>query len=624
MVMTWHVLFCFLLQSSADESLMQVAQSNDVHLKQYKAMSDVPWEMHLKAMEPVLLQAAKGGKLNNVTKEAINAILNLTADIETEINATHDNDKAELVTAKAAVTGCNNDANVVTKIVSFSTEVPKLEKAHSALRTTELGAKQGTLSSCEIYKADSLKVPEIPTTCHGQSPLTFPTDYPLKSGIKGGWFDSTGCNMASHVDALVTAKKSLLTCTDKRDSYATAIGNSKAAQLAFEVAACQWHTESYTICKTLDSCYARTAGALANTCDRVANNVAARKKHLAAVEKFECLGKSLLDGTSIDKCADLTVADTHLDIACPSVDKKWCGTIPAPGSQEFTQLHYTNASWISEATNDLSTQTSILDSVQQCNQQPGGPTTTSSTTTAAPSSPLTLNLVTNFHSCSAGRTEACVADPSQFALDGWNMVLDYEDDWCQQDLPHTAAETRDGFQTSNAAFIGLDALSALESKGFLESKVKVCFFSSTEGCQGYCEHIYNDEYQVRSTCQSVHDKLQTTQGRIAAFLAGACADGGNYASIIHPKQCGNREANDRKHASPGGCTPTWDHYTTGHEMIWDKEACGIALYNATRGARNGLGGDGSKEFGYVSCSSSPQFQDKVFYRKTDTLQVFVK
>lgn len=101
--------------------------------------------------------------------------------------------------------------------------------------------------------------------------------------------------------------------------------------------------------------------------------------------------------------------------------------------------------------------------------------------------------------------------------DAWTYVLHYRDDPNVDDIPNTIQDVAAGFETTNAKFIGIDALQNVDF-----DIAQICV-GSTNGCSLTCETI-DDTMTFPCYCAAA-GALDTPVKRFLASMAGICQAG---------------------------------------------------------------------------------------------------
>lgn len=229
-------------------------------------------------------------------------------------------------------------------------------------------------------------------------------------------------------------------------------------------------------------------------------------------------------------------------------------------------------------------------------------------------------LHTSFKECrpeSRIRNQSC-GPPSSFNKNGWELVVDYQDDWCQRDLPKTVEEIAEGFARPNAYFAGIATLREQEKIRQFKN-VTMCFMSSREDCLGSCQTLDPADWED-GHCKNLQGLSHAS--KMVAFLAGAADCRKNRIVIkktsnseylgLGPDCVGDLSIGDPERL---GCQPFKSKHRHKGEprYTWQHSGDGLTLWDLKS----------QQEFSYRYLPPEDNVATEG-YQQTDSLQIYVK
>jgi len=328
----------------------------------------------LTGMRAHLLQIAAAGKdqpLSDGTKDILNMFLQHAKKLDEEMMITHGSDRDMLGDFASHPTCTASDATIV---ANYHSSASSSEELHSDCRAAEVVLKASMDANCSPFKSHGDAMNAMQSECPWNVPMVISDSVPFGVEVVGKFSEESVKKIQQLLADMSTANTLREQCEGSFTPYKNKVTDCKQKQLNFEIASCQWHSQASTTCSTLDTCHSVEKLNLAKACERVANNVKARKAQQIAMTQIECMVTELLSASADLSNCDDTDTDpddkgSKWDITCPEAAADHECDRPltsAPGTAEWADKFYKQQPWISEATNEVGKETSVANEIQQC------------------------------------------------------------------------------------------------------------------------------------------------------------------------------------------------------------------------------------------------------------------
>jgi len=253
------------------------------------------------------------------------------------VGTTHAHGQSEVDRARDGVTNCSAAKAYVGRYASIASSS---EELHESCRDTEARLSVAKISLCSAC-ADVVASAKPPTVSTVPKPEELETLLIWSAGYNGTFWTSKAACEAAISDH-----------EERRRSCG-------AAQVKFEMAFCEYHSQVFDSCKVYESCYSEGVSTKSQVEQQVRADEAARKAQYTSAKHVQCLVQVLNassddQGALLQKCTQNLEVDTSmLDIYYPSTPaEEQCESAPVaepPCTGGFVSSHYTTKSWHASA-----------------------------------------------------------------------------------------------------------------------------------------------------------------------------------------------------------------------------------------------------------------------------------